>query len=159
MMLPMDNTKRLTPLGHLARRLRVPVRWLRAEAEAGRLPHVKAEKQLLFDAETVERLLLERATAAQGRTDPNLLAHGGQIPATRAHAPSIRRHGRARRPRPHHRPLKRRRSRMATVLQFACRLVYYVVCHFACRLMAHFGVVTWSLAERASKGSAVSKTL
>ncbi len=61
---------RLTPLSQLARRLRVPVRWLRAEAEAGRLPAVRAEKQFLFDAETVERLLLERATG-DGRAVAN----------------------------------------------------------------------------------------
>ena len=62
-MLAMLTAARLTPLSHLARRLRVPVRWLRAEAEAGRLPAVHAERQFLFDAETVERLLLERATS------------------------------------------------------------------------------------------------
>lgn len=63
-MLAMLSDTRLTPLSQLARRLRVPVRWLRAEAEAGRLPAVRAERQFLFDAETVERLLLERATVA-----------------------------------------------------------------------------------------------
>ena len=42
-------------------RLRVPVKWLRAEAEAGRVPHLKAGKALLFDPEAVERVLLERA--------------------------------------------------------------------------------------------------
>jgi hypothetical protein len=52
---------RLTTISHLARRLRVPVRWLRAEADAGRLPHIRAERQFLFDLETVEGLLLARA--------------------------------------------------------------------------------------------------
>ena len=51
----------LTPLGPMARLLRVPSRWLRAEAEAGRVPHLKADKVLLFDPETVERVLLDRA--------------------------------------------------------------------------------------------------
>ena len=50
----------------MARRLRVPLRWLRAEAEAGRIPHVQAERVLLFDPETVERVLLKRAQATQG---------------------------------------------------------------------------------------------
>ena len=45
----------------MARRLRVTLRWLRAEAEAGRLPCIRAEKQLLFNADVVERVLLERA--------------------------------------------------------------------------------------------------
>jgi len=45
----------------MARRLRVPVKWLRSEAEAGRIPHLKADRVLLFDPETVEQLLIERA--------------------------------------------------------------------------------------------------
>lgn len=48
-------------LSELARVLGVPVRWLRAEAERGGLPHVKAGTGMLFDRATVERLLLERA--------------------------------------------------------------------------------------------------
>jgi hypothetical protein len=51
----------------MARRLRVPVRWLKAEAETGRIPHVKAERVLLFDPEAVERVLLERAQQAKGQ--------------------------------------------------------------------------------------------
>ena len=45
----------------MARLLRIPVRWLRAEAEAGRIPHVKADRVFLFNPETVEQVLLERA--------------------------------------------------------------------------------------------------
>ena len=45
----------------MAKRLRVPVRWLRDEAEAGRVPHLKAGSQFLFDFEAVERSLLKRA--------------------------------------------------------------------------------------------------
>ena len=52
---------RLLLAGPMARRLRVPVRWLRAEAEAGRIPHVRAENVLLFDPGTVERVLIARA--------------------------------------------------------------------------------------------------
>ncbi len=48
-------------LSAMARRLRVPTKWLREEAEAGRIPHLKADTALLFDRELVERLLLERA--------------------------------------------------------------------------------------------------
>ena len=48
-------------LSVLARRLRVPVSWLREEAEAGRLPHLKAGRQILFDADTVIGNLRERA--------------------------------------------------------------------------------------------------
>jgi hypothetical protein len=53
--------RKLLIVGQMARYLRVPVAWLRAEAEAGRIPHVQAGKVLLFDPETVERVLLERA--------------------------------------------------------------------------------------------------
>ena len=51
----------LLPLGLTARLLSVPSTWLRAEADAGRLPHLRAGSKYLFDVDTVERLLLERA--------------------------------------------------------------------------------------------------
>lgn len=57
----MITQSKLLPAGPTARRLRVTARWLRSEAEAGRIPHVKAERVLLFDPEAVERVLLERA--------------------------------------------------------------------------------------------------
>lgn len=51
----------LLPLGPMARVLGVTSRWLRAEAEAGRLPHLHADTTILFDADLVEGLLAERA--------------------------------------------------------------------------------------------------
>jgi hypothetical protein len=39
----------------------VPIKWLRDEATLGRIPHVRAGRVMLFNLETVERLLLERA--------------------------------------------------------------------------------------------------
>jgi len=63
----MINEPRLLNIGPMARLLRVPVAWLRAEAEAGRIPHLKAVNSLLFDAETVERVLLERARKTEVR--------------------------------------------------------------------------------------------
>ncbi len=51
----------LVPLTALARRLHVTSRWLRAEAEAGRIPSVRADKRFLFDQQAVESVLLERA--------------------------------------------------------------------------------------------------
>ena len=64
------NKKRqkLLVLGSMARRLGVEPRWLRAEAEAGRLPHVKAGRTLLFNPDIVEGLLIERASS-RGQTD------------------------------------------------------------------------------------------
>lgn len=53
------NNKPLN-LGAMARRLRVPARWLRAEAEAGRIPHLRADSALLFDPEVVERIVFAR---------------------------------------------------------------------------------------------------
>jgi hypothetical protein len=35
--------------------------WLREEVEAKRIPHLKASNKLLFDRETVLRVLVERA--------------------------------------------------------------------------------------------------
>ncbi len=52
---------RLLTLGPMARRLRVPVAWLRAEAEAGRVPCLQAGKAMLFAPEAVEQVLVERA--------------------------------------------------------------------------------------------------
>jgi len=45
----------------MARRLRVPAKWLRAEALAGRLPHLNADGQILFNPAAVESVLSARA--------------------------------------------------------------------------------------------------
>ena len=57
----MDTERKLLPLNHVARRLRIPVRWLLAEAEAGRVPALKAGRIFLCDLQAVEEALLERA--------------------------------------------------------------------------------------------------
>ena len=46
------------------------MRWLRAEAQAGRIPCIDADGALLFHPETVERVLLKRArgTAKDGKS-------------------------------------------------------------------------------------------
>lgn len=51
----------LLPLGPMARRLRVTSRWLRAEADAGRVPCLRADNQYLFAPEATEAVLAERA--------------------------------------------------------------------------------------------------
>jgi hypothetical protein len=65
------ETKRATllPLRATARILSIPANWLRAEADAGRLPCLRAGSSYLFDIDLVERLLLERAR--QGEGPPN----------------------------------------------------------------------------------------
>jgi hypothetical protein len=70
----METTaRRLVPINLAARRLRVTLKWLKGEAEAGRIPCLRAEKQILCDIEAVEAALLERAhqpsPTAEGQTD------------------------------------------------------------------------------------------
>jgi hypothetical protein len=63
----------LTPLAMTARLLHIPAAWLRAEADAGRLPRLRAGPAYLFDVGLVGRLLLERGRRAapteEGRRD------------------------------------------------------------------------------------------
>jgi DNA-binding transcriptional MerR regulator len=54
-------SERPLKLAEMARILGVSVKWLRAEAERGALPHVKTDRGMLFDRATVELLLIERA--------------------------------------------------------------------------------------------------
>ena len=59
----MDNvTTDLLPLGTMAAMVGVTQKWLRREAEAGRIPCLNADGRLLFDEATVQRLLRDRAT-------------------------------------------------------------------------------------------------
>ena len=51
----------LIPLNVMARRLRVPVTWLREEAEAGRVPCLKAGRAILVNPDAVNAALTERA--------------------------------------------------------------------------------------------------
>jgi hypothetical protein len=65
----MESTTATWPLtlNEMARSLGVPARWLRAEAEAGRIPGLRADTTWLFDADLVERLLLERGPTEEER--------------------------------------------------------------------------------------------
>ena len=65
-----EPTNKLLPIKLMAERLGVPVEWLRVEAEAGRIPHLKARWRLLFNPETVERVLLDRARETEISPDP-----------------------------------------------------------------------------------------
>ncbi len=62
----LDDLPRLVPLSQTARRLRVPSRWLRAEAQAGRVPHLDAGGRLLFDPAAVAAALIPRAQGPVG---------------------------------------------------------------------------------------------
>jgi len=65
-----EENKKAWYLGAMARRLRVPATWLRAEADAGRIPHLRAGSALLFDPGVVERIVFDRlresSTPAKG---------------------------------------------------------------------------------------------
>ena len=58
----------LLPLNRMARRLRVTVAWLRNEADAGRVPCLRAGTRYLFAPEAVERVLTERAANEKAGT-------------------------------------------------------------------------------------------
>ena len=49
------------PLHQAANRLGVPAAWLRNEADAGRVPCLRAGRRVLFNPDTIEAVLLERA--------------------------------------------------------------------------------------------------
>jgi hypothetical protein len=75
----MDMRAKLAPLGAAARLLRVPAKWLRAEAEAGRLPHVKAGNVLLFDVALIQAILLDLAQG-EPRCKPSGVARTAGAP-------------------------------------------------------------------------------
>ena len=53
-------------LHQLAKHFRLPTRWLKAQARAGRLPHLKAGRRLLFNPAAVGKALAELAAAQPG---------------------------------------------------------------------------------------------
>jgi hypothetical protein len=57
----MEDEHTPLPLNRMARRLRVTTAWLRSEADAGRVPCLKAGNRYIFCAPAVERILAERA--------------------------------------------------------------------------------------------------
>lgn len=52
---------RVLNLPRMARRLGVTQRWLRREAQAGRIPALHADSRLLFEPQTVEQAVARRA--------------------------------------------------------------------------------------------------
>jgi hypothetical protein len=67
----MDTTVRILPINVVARRLRVPVRWLMGEAAAGRIPALRADRTYLCELAAVESALLERLRQAPA-ADPGI---------------------------------------------------------------------------------------
>jgi excisionase family DNA binding protein len=63
----MDTTQSTyTSASDAARRLGVPEAWLKREAQAGRVPHIRAGRRILLDPQAVEAALAERAAQAVG---------------------------------------------------------------------------------------------
>jgi len=62
----MEN-ERPIPVNRAARLLNIPVGWLRAEVEGGRLPGLKAGRALLVDLPTIADRLAERARTGEAR--------------------------------------------------------------------------------------------
>lgn len=55
----------------MARRVRLPAKWLRDEADAGRIPHLKAGRSYLFDPQAVERVIANRLRALDVQGGPS----------------------------------------------------------------------------------------
>jgi hypothetical protein len=68
------------PVRAVAARVGVPAAWLRAEAEAGRVPHLRTGRQILISLEQAEQVLLQRAQAITDTTSPQAPAGAGGRP-------------------------------------------------------------------------------
>jgi excisionase family DNA binding protein len=66
----MNHTTSLLTLTELAVALRVPENWLEAEAEAGRIPCLRAGKRYRFALAAVEAALVHRAASGDAMTAP-----------------------------------------------------------------------------------------
>ena len=66
------------PLRQLARDTGLPVAWLKAEAEAGRIPSLRVGRRLLFDSKVVKRTLRQRAKRQRARMKQPAEVHGSQ---------------------------------------------------------------------------------
>ena len=65
------DSKTFIPLHALSRRLGLPAAWIKAEAEAGRIPSLRAGRRLMFNPDAVERILIELGKAdADGESAP-----------------------------------------------------------------------------------------
>jgi len=60
------DAKTFIPLHALSQRLGLPAAWIRAEARAGRIPHLRAGRRLMFNPDAVESILIDRARQQAG---------------------------------------------------------------------------------------------
>jgi len=61
----------LLTLGRMARRLGVTQQWLRAQADAGRVPCLKAGNRYLFNVPATIEAVTELAAKTRGASDDN----------------------------------------------------------------------------------------
>jgi hypothetical protein len=64
----MDSATRLLRLTHAAKAFDLPVRWLKNEAIAGRLPCLRVGRRIYFDRHALENALARRAAQGFGAT-------------------------------------------------------------------------------------------
>lgn len=69
----------LLPLPRAARRVGVPIRWLKDEADSGRIPCLRADSSFLFDEETLIESLRIRASGQTSARQTE--THGQKSPA------------------------------------------------------------------------------
>jgi excisionase family DNA binding protein len=62
-----NNTPHLLSLPELAETLKLPQTWLKAEADAGRIPNLRIGKRYRFNREAVVAALLARAASVGGK--------------------------------------------------------------------------------------------
>lgn len=62
-------SEELLSLSRAARRVGVTSLWLKGEAEANRVPYLRAGRRLLFDLASLAESLRVRAASGEGRTD------------------------------------------------------------------------------------------
>ncbi len=60
------STQSFLPLKQTASQLGVPAKWLKAEADAGRVPCLQAGRRILFNLQAVAQALFERARQREG---------------------------------------------------------------------------------------------
>ena len=61
----LERKEMFVSLHAVATALGVPAAWLKAEAAAPRIPHLRAGRRWLFNLQLVEQVLLERAEAGR----------------------------------------------------------------------------------------------
>jgi excisionase family DNA binding protein len=62
--MPAKDERTFIPLFRMASLAGVPETWLRAEVDAGRLPHLRTGRRILVNRDEIERALMARAAQA-----------------------------------------------------------------------------------------------